>query len=254
MVKVKVHNIPVRTPFLRRRDLLALPAALPVMASAQTVRGGGGFVDIGRVPDAAIAHLESGQLALTREGRRWTGAGIAVQTEPSADGMPVRIEAPEAALLRLQLRWRGAVPESWRILNDQWERSYGDLEWRGMVGERVLPWYFLAFDGRETHGYGVATGGSSSRSGRWIRTAFRCGWICGTAALRCVWARGRWRRRWCESGAGQRTRALFKPRGSFAGNFAPSLGFRLRRCMAGITGITRTAATARRKRSCATRA
>jgi alpha-galactosidase len=83
-----------------------------------------------------------------------------VEIEPAAGGMPVRIEAPEAPLLRVHLRWRIAVPERWRILNDQWERSYGDLEWRGVLGERILPWYFLAFDGRATHGYGVATGGS----------------------------------------------------------------------------------------------
>ena len=53
------------------------------------------------------------------------------------------------------------MPERWRILDEQWERSYGDLEWRGMLGERVLPWYFLAFDGQATHGYGVATGAAS---------------------------------------------------------------------------------------------
>jgi alpha-galactosidase len=60
--------------------------------------------------------------------------------------------------MRVRLRWKSSVPERWRILNDQWERSYGDLEWRGLLGERVLPWYFLAFDGQATHGYGVATG------------------------------------------------------------------------------------------------
>jgi alpha-galactosidase len=75
--------------------------------------------------------------------------------------MPIRVEAPKAPLLRIHLRWQAKVPERWRILNDQWERSYGDLEWRGMIGERVLPWYFLAFDGHATHGYGVSTGASS---------------------------------------------------------------------------------------------
>jgi len=53
------------------------------------------------------------------------------------------------------------VPEQWRILNDQWERSYGDLEWRCLSGDRVLPWYFLASDGQMLHGYGVATGSAS---------------------------------------------------------------------------------------------
>ena len=143
---------------LSRREALALSAGLPASVAAQTARDTDGYVDIQRPPDLAIAFLESGPLPLAREGRRWNSAGLSVQTDPSASGMPVRIEAPEVPLLRLQLRWRAAVPEHWRILNDQWERSYGDLEWRGMAGERILPWYFLASDGRSTHGYGVATG------------------------------------------------------------------------------------------------
>lgn len=145
--------------FLSRRNLLALSAGLPAAASAQTSRAEG-YVDILRPPDLAIAFLESGRLPLAREGWRWNAAGISVRTEPAAGGMPVTIEAAEVPLLRLHLRWRAAVPERWRILNDQWERSYGDLEWRGVIGERILPWYFLAFDGRAAHGYGVATGAS----------------------------------------------------------------------------------------------
>jgi alpha-galactosidase len=150
----------VNLPILSRRNLLAFSAGLPAAAYAQPVRAVDGYVDILRLPDLATAFLESGPLPLAREGHRWNGTGISVQTEPDAGGIPIRIEAPEAPLLRLHLRWRAAVPERWRILNDQWERSYGDLEWRGLAGERVLPWYFLAFDGRATHGYGVATGGS----------------------------------------------------------------------------------------------
>lgn len=100
-------------------------------------------------------------MPLAHDGGRWTAKGIAVQAEPRGSTLPVRIEAPVAALLRVHLRWKARVPERWRILNEQWERSYGDLEWRGVLGERVLPWYFLAFDGQATHGYGVATGCAS---------------------------------------------------------------------------------------------
>jgi len=146
---------------LSRRGLLALSAGLPAVAAAQTTRPAGAYVDILRVPDLAVAHLENGPQPLSREGHRWTVSGISLETDPSSAGMPVRIQAPAAALLRIQLRWRAAVPENWRILNDQWERSYGDLEWRGLAPERILPWYFLAFDGRATHAYGVATGASA---------------------------------------------------------------------------------------------
>ncbi len=154
----RCHNGIVNPHSLSRRDLLAVSAGLPVAARAQSARTADGYVDILRPPDLATAFLESGPVSLARQGGRWTAAGISVETAPAAGGMPVRIEAPEAALLRVHLRWHAAVPERWRILNDQWERSYGDLEWRGLAGERILPWYFLAFDGHATHGYGVATG------------------------------------------------------------------------------------------------
>jgi alpha-galactosidase len=144
-----------------RRSLIALSAGFPVVAAGQAARRADGYVDILRPPDLATAFLENETISLARDGRRWTARGVAVEAEPHGSDLPVRVEAPEAALMRVRLRWRANVPERWRILNDQWERSYGDLEWRGILGERILPWYFLTFDGQATHGYGVATGCSS---------------------------------------------------------------------------------------------
>ncbi len=146
---------------LSRRSLLALSAGLPIAASAQPASRANGFVDIQRPPDSVTAFVERDTLPLTRDGSRWTAKGISLQTAPGAGGIPVRIETPGTALSRVRLRWQAKVPERWRILNDQWERSYGDLEWRGVIGDRVLPWYFMAFDGQTAHGYGVATGAAS---------------------------------------------------------------------------------------------
>ncbi len=145
---------------ISRRSLLAASAALPAAAAGQSGPPATGYVDIVRPPDYVTALLENETVPLAREGRRWTGKGVAVETSPQGAELPISIEAPQLPLERIHLRWSARVPERWRILNDQWERSYGDLEWRGMVGERILPWYFLAFDGKATHGYGVATGAS----------------------------------------------------------------------------------------------
>jgi alpha-galactosidase len=60
-------------------------------------------------------------------------------------------------LSHLHLRWNLCVPADLRCLGDAWERSYGDLEWRGIVPDRVMPWYFLTFDGQVMRGYGVRT-------------------------------------------------------------------------------------------------
>jgi alpha-galactosidase len=66
------------------------------------------------------------------------------------------------AVLRVHVRWELAVPVSGvRYLGDAWERSYGDLAWRGMEPERVMPWYFLAFDGSSTFAGGVKTGAAA---------------------------------------------------------------------------------------------
>lgn len=143
---------------ISRRSLLAASAALPGAAGQPAAATG--YIDIVRPPDLVTAFPENGAVALKPAGGRFTGEGIAVEADPRGSVVAIGIEAPERPLQRIHLRWRARVPERWRILNDQWERSYGDLEWRGMIGERILPWYFLAFDGKATHGYGVAAGAS----------------------------------------------------------------------------------------------
>lgn len=136
---------------------MAGAAGLPAL-SAPIPKPRSAYVDILRRPDSVTAFLDSGPRKLVATGEVWSAEGVSVKTEARGKELPVEIEAESAPLLRIRLRWNARVPEQWRILNDQWERSYGDLEWRGMNGERVLPWYFLAFDGLSTHGYGVATG------------------------------------------------------------------------------------------------
>ncbi len=72
--------------------------------------------------------------------------------------MPIVIAAPGGPLLRVLLRWNIPADPTLRVLGDAWERSYGDLGWRALIPERPMPWYFLSWDGRALHGYGVATG------------------------------------------------------------------------------------------------
>jgi alpha-galactosidase len=64
----------------------------------------------------------------------------------------------------IRLRWNEKIRDGVRVLGDAWERGYGDLEWRGIVPERVMPWYCLVsngsdlntdYTGRFTEGFGV---------------------------------------------------------------------------------------------------
>ncbi len=120
-----------------------------------------------RPPDRVTAFGEgrSAPIPLTRSGDKWQGQDVEVTTTirlaHGREERPVSITAPRTRLTRLRLRWDGSFPPACRFLGDHWERSYGDLEWRGFVGERLMPWYFLAHDGRVLHGYGVKTGAAS---------------------------------------------------------------------------------------------
>jgi hypothetical protein len=106
---------------ISRRALLALAASAPVVARGQ---GADGFVEILRPPDFVTAFLEGGgTLALSLSGGRWSGKGVAVEAAVRGASLPVRIEAADAPLMRIKLRWKARVPERWRIVNDQWERS-----------------------------------------------------------------------------------------------------------------------------------
>lgn len=60
-------------------------------------------------------------------------------------------------IFRLRIAWRQEILEPVKILGDHWERGYGDLEWRGILPERVLPWYVLVTDGNDVFGWGVKT-------------------------------------------------------------------------------------------------
>lgn len=117
-------------------------------------------MDVLRVPDHLSVTTADADVCLRAAAhkRSWQTEGVEIATVPSADGVQVTVEACRVPLKRLHLRWRGALPSDCRFLGDHWERGYGDFEWRGCVPHRVMPWYFLAFDGKRTHGFGVKTG------------------------------------------------------------------------------------------------
>lgn len=94
---------------------------------------------------------------------RQTTEGIDVEFEATEDSLKVYVSSPDKTISRVTLRWNTPIPSDVKVLGDAWERGYGDLEWRCIVPERHMPWYFLLFNEKTglTEGYGVETGCSS---------------------------------------------------------------------------------------------
>jgi hypothetical protein len=152
-----------RRSFLQATTAAAAGAAIPAGALPQPSRAavGSSFLSIVSHPDRVFAQVEGEGLALERiASGEWVRGGVRVETAAFEDRLAVRV-ASDVPLRRVELRWARRAPAGLRVLGDHWERGYGDLEWRGVVPERPMPWYFLTHDGRSTHGYGVRTGGGA---------------------------------------------------------------------------------------------
>jgi len=80
----------------------------------------------------------------TRSGARFMTDQVAVELVTTTAGQEVRVACPTGPLTRVVLRWETSFPGDTLYLGDHWERSYGDLQWRYLQPERVLPWYFAA--------------------------------------------------------------------------------------------------------------
>lgn len=115
-------------------------------------------IEVRRAPDFAIVYAEEGEIRL-EEGAAgvWQGRGVELRTLRAGDALRVSLRATGVRPLRVLLRWRGDLRGASLFLGDHWERSYADLEWRGEMPNRAMPWYFLVHDGVDTLGIGVRT-------------------------------------------------------------------------------------------------
>lgn len=88
-------------------------------------------------------------------------------------------------IFRLRIAWRQEILEPVKILGDHWERGYGDLEWRGILPERVLPWYVLATDENDVFGWGVKTQPNALCSFRFEADRRSWSWMCAAVETVC---------------------------------------------------------------------
>ncbi len=71
----------------------------------------------------------------------------------------------------IELHWNAESREDIFVLGDEWERSYGNLEFRKLSeNDRNMPWYFIATDKEKSFCFGVKTGANSFVNFRYGKT------------------------------------------------------------------------------------
>jgi alpha-galactosidase len=86
----------------------------------------------------------AGLVTADRANNRFSVKQTAVHFIPSPAGVAVRVACADGPLMRVVVRWETTFPDDALFLGDHWERGYGDLQWRFLQPERVMPWYFAA--------------------------------------------------------------------------------------------------------------
>ena len=155
-------------------SVLGTALMVPVLACKPEKRAAPGdhFLDLLRSPDAVTVVTDKGPVELGRAGGTWKSDGIEVAAVTQDGRLKLELAAPGAAVKTIVARWDAEPPAGWKYLGDAWERSYGELEWQPLDAAREMPWYFLASDGRTTHGYGVMT-----------QPAAMCAWRAGAGGV-----------------------------------------------------------------------
>ena len=115
------------------------------------------------LPDEATAIInnQSINLRMSKGGELWIYKDMIVSLKNTGSNIAIGIKAPKVKLSSVSLHWRTPVKSSSSVLNDQWERTYGDISWHKPIESEILPWYFLEYNGKSTNGFGVKTAAKS---------------------------------------------------------------------------------------------
>ncbi|WP_139997460.1 hypothetical protein [Paenibacillus paridis] len=111
-------------------------------------------------PAAVFMETESWERLERSSLNEWSGRSAVIYAQPddTHPELKLSLEASDEAVKTVRIRWNSPIQTPVTLLNDHWERGYGDLGWIGLQPERVLPWYVLMKDGSATNGFGVKTG------------------------------------------------------------------------------------------------
>ena len=96
---------------------------------------------------------EIGQVDLTLE----NGVSCYEDVKVEFDGAHVAITGGETKLKTLEIEFKNEFFRDALVLCDGFERGYGEFAWKKTDYNRLMPWYFGAFENNKTYCFGVKT-------------------------------------------------------------------------------------------------
>ena len=104
------------------------------------------------IPSFITVETEDGSWIGEKDAQKTEKAYVVVTYETTPEAEEVWLTADQTKVKTIKLRWNTPVDKKSRILGGSWERTYGDVDWKGVSGSRFMPWYFLAVVGETVTG------------------------------------------------------------------------------------------------------
>lgn len=110
-------------------------------------------------PDKVSAWVNGSLVNLKGKAAHWEFNNLQVGLIRQKHGLGVEIQSTASSLEEVVLQWDTYIKRSNSLLlNDHWERTYGDVSWHSARDEEIFPWYFMEYHGDRTSGFGIKTG------------------------------------------------------------------------------------------------
>lgn len=113
--------------------------------------------DVLGMPDFITVRTEENEVVSEMSGDQIVLEDVTVRLKKIEAGSAVYLKSEKSAVKFIKLRWRTKAPSQAKVLGDEWERGYGTMEWRGISGGRIMPWYFFVSAQQTQYAYGVKT-------------------------------------------------------------------------------------------------
>ncbi|MES2112762.1 MAG: hypothetical protein V4577_28680 [Bacteroidota bacterium] len=143
---------------MQRRHFVKLSATATASLLFSRITYASGNAAIINHPDEAWAKTDGDWFRLKADGKGGYGANgveAGIKTSGNSSGVYIQSQNPLAGV---RLKWSHKTATAAKIAGDHFERSYGDLAWRGLESGAKCPWYMLINDGQHTACFGVKTG------------------------------------------------------------------------------------------------
>ncbi|HYX06585.1 MAG TPA: hypothetical protein VE912_07605 [Bacteroidales bacterium] len=112
-----------------------------------------------RFPDRVMVNTNSGMIELNSfDKEKWQSGDLILQIKNESNSLVPYLYSPSLPVKFVTLSWEYPRAIDNLYLGDEWERSYADLHWGKVDKERIMPWYFMEYNGESTNGFGVRTG------------------------------------------------------------------------------------------------